>query len=1549
MNLKGAIDAFSRLGLLAAFIIGVSIFFGGSANAQGTTFTWTNVGGGNFDVPANWSPNGVPGPNDTALFNSNFTYTVNGSRTVNSIVIAGSTVAFTGNITTSNLSVTTSGGGLIVFSGNFTLNGPGNIDSGSILTLTGGTLAGTGTLTLNGTSSWANTNLAGSFVVASGATMTTTGAGDHPVSGTLTNRGTLNVDGGRVTNGSISTVIQNEGLVDVRADLGFIFTVGAQPNFINTASGTLRRSVGTGNLDFNWNLNNSGTVEVQTGRFRMTSSTLTNSGALSANNGTVFEFSNANAMLSPGSSLNGVGRFVLTNGTVTVGTGLSVGNLDLVGGTLAGTGTVTVTGGATWTSTIISGRVTIDSGAVCTTMGNIDRGLSGILTVQGTFNFQGGRITNGGGSGTFRNQGLVDLQADGSIVEIGSGVLLLENTPSGIIRKTGGAGNFDFSWPGSNAGLIEVQSGRVRIQRNFMNTGALTVTGGTQVVEFANSTTTLSTGTTLNGDGRFQISTATLNAAAPVDVPRLDLMGGTLSGSGGLRLTADGTWTSTNVSGLLTVASPATLEVLGTVDRGLSGTLTNQGVFNFREGRITNFGGPGIFRNEGVFDAKQDVSVVIVGSSNVSFVNVGSGIIRKTGGSGPLAILWPLTNQGTIECPRDFRVDAFTQASTGILNVDISGTTPATQYDRLQANSVTLSGTLNLSVSNGFTPALGQTFDIITFNARTGTIPTVNGKNQGPVAFDPVYLTGSPSSLRLNVINSPCPTITLDPQTLPNLVNGVAYNQTVTATGGTAPYNFVVTSGSLPNGLTLSTAGVISGTPTVNGTFTFQITATDANGCNGFINYTVNVACPTITLSPMSLPNGSVAVMYSQTISASGGLGNYTFMPVSGLLPPGLVLSGAGVLAGMPTAQGTYQFTVRATDTVTGCFGDRVYTVIIGCPTITLSGLGNGTVGMNYSQTVTANGGTAPYSFSFTGGTLPTGLSLASSGALTGTPTVTGNFTFTVTATDANGCTGSSSFTVNIGCQTITVNPATLPDGNIGAAYSQMVSATNGQGTVTFSVTSGGLPTGLNLNGGTGAISGTPTATGTFDFTITATDGNGCTGSRGYTVVVTCPTISLSGLPNATVGQSYTQTITASAGTAPYSFSLASGSLPTGLSLDPNGTVSGTPTAAGSFTFTVTATDGNGCTGSRSYTVVANCQFVTLSPATLPSATVGSSYSQTISASGGSAPYTFAVTNGTLPATFSLSTGGVLSGNPTATGSATFTVTATDANGCTGALVYTLNINPAGACTYTVSPQSLSFPSSGGIGRVTVTTDSGCSFTTSGAPAWITGLTPTGTGTQTLTFTVAANNDTTPRTATLTIAGQTVTVSQAAAVNLNDSVRLSVISQGLVPSTCAANGYVGDFVIQASLTNIGRFTIYHGAFLLTQLRPANGSTPAVPFRLISADGATCTSGGLPGALQTVNFGAGLAPGESVNVTFVLSLSTIQRTIFNVQFQGGSDTPVARAKNRRATPSPASQISGGVVDFAERSLVENRKKNGYDLTLDTNFVLPQREVSKPSGL
>jgi hypothetical protein len=469
---------------------------------------------------------------------------------------------------------------------------------------------------------------------------------------------------------------------------------------------------------------------------------------------------------------------------------------------------------------------------------------------------------------------------------------------------------------------------------------------------------------------------------------------------------------------------------------------------------------------------------------------------------------------------------------------------------------------------------------------------------------------------------------------------------------------------------------------TLAGSYAVPVAASDNCGAPTTAGLTVTVVCPTITLLPASLPNGATGEPYAaQSLSALPGGTAYSFAVTQGQLPPGLSLTN-GVLSGTPTAAGAFTFTVTASGWG-GCNGTRTYTLVVTatCPAITLNpaSLPGGTVGSSYNQSLSATGGSGPYTYAVTGGALPGGLTLNAAGSLSGMPTQSGTYSFTATVTGAGGCMGSRSYTLTIACPALNWTPASLPQAQAGVAYTQTVTAT---GAASYSVQTGNLPSGLALNAATGVLSGMATAAGTYNFTVQATAAGGCSGTRAYTLTVTCPAVTLSptSLPAGTVNTAYEQSLSATpAGN--YSFARTGGSLPPGLTLSAAGVLSGTPTTAGSYTFTVTATGFGTCTGTRQYTVTINAACTTISLPSLPAAgTVGVNYTGNLAGTTPSGSYTFSVESGALPPGLVLDNlFAALVGKPTTAGSYQFTLKATRNNGCMGTRAYTVTINSAAA------------------------------------------------------------------------------------------------------------------------------------------------------------------------------------------------------------------------------------------------------------------------------
>ncbi len=321
----------------------------------------------------------------------------------------------------------------------------------------------------------------------------------------------------------------------------------------------------------------------------------------------------------------------------------------------------------------------------------------------------------------------------------------------------------------------------------------------------------------------------------------------------------------------------------------------------------------------------------------------------------------------------------------------------------------------------------------------------------------------------------------------------------------------------------------------------------------------------------------------------------------------------------------------------------------------------------------------------------------------TGTNSSTGDGGLATVATLANPCAISIDATgkmyiaengrirqITSSCLTITItiSPASLTGGTVGTAYSQTVTQTGLVGTPAWSVSVGTLPAGLSIAGATGVISGTPTTAGTASFTVSVTNDAGCTQTKVYSIAVACPTLVFTNTTatSATIGTPYSLNAGVTGNTASVVYSVSS-ALPAGLSLDTaTGVISGTPTAiTASATYVVTATQTVACFATQSYTfaVTPPCSAVVLGLASIPNATVGTPYSQTFTATGGTtgATYTFSTPAPQLSVLagngLTLSAAGVLSGTPNFSTSITFRVTATTTpNNCPEFKDYTFVINP---------------------------------------------------------------------------------------------------------------------------------------------------------------------------------------------------------------------------------------------------------------------------------
>lgn len=596
----------------------------------------------------------------------------------------------------------------------------------------------------------------------------------------------------------------------------------------------------------------------------------------------------------------------------------------------------------------------------------------------------------------------------------------------------------------------------------------------------------------------------------------------------------------------------------------------------------------------------------------------------------------------------------------------------------LPSVSLGVSYTTTLSATGGTLPYTWSTSSALPLGLSLASNGVLSGVTQQSGNF-PVTIVVHDSSQQFAsqiytlVVGSSLQILT---STLPQGSLNVLYSTTFSATGGVTPYTWTAPGGT-PPGLFLDTnSGVLSGTPVQEGLFNFNVQVRDASNQIQLRSFSLAVG-NVLNIMNASLKNGIVNTFYEEIFSAAGGTIPYQWTLQSSP-PPGLSLNPlSGQLNGTPTLAGTFNVTVKVTD-ANGLFATRSYSVTINPSfSITNETLPVATVGANYDLTFNAAGGTAPYFWSLTGSPIP-GLTLnIITGSLNGIPTTAGTFNFTIIATDSFGLTAQKQFTLTVG-QGLRISPDTIPNATVGIAYQQTFSAAGGTTPYSFTIT-GNVP-GLALDPATGVFRGMPTQAGTYNFTIRGTDVSNLAGTRSYTLTVIANLlITTTSLPDAVSGVSYTQSLAASGGVVPYSWRISTGILPEGLSLNAStGGITGTPARSGSENFTVEVTDNAGLKATQGLSLNVLAGIAIQTAGTLPAGVIGSSYSTTLLATGGNAPYTWSIKAGALPDGLLLvPASGFINGNPTRLGRFTFTLEVTDGSARTNSAEAIININPS--------------------------------------------------------------------------------------------------------------------------------------------------------------------------------------------------------------------------------------------------------------------------------
>ncbi|MBN1525398.1 MAG: putative Ig domain-containing protein [Spirochaetales bacterium] len=423
-----------------------------------------------------------------------------------------------------------------------------------------------------------------------------------------------------------------------------------------------------------------------------------------------------------------------------------------------------------------------------------------------------------------------------------------------------------------------------------------------------------------------------------------------------------------------------------------------------------------------------------------------------------------------------------------------------------------------------------------------------------------------------------------------------------------------------------------------------------------------------ITVSTESLANGFKGTVYTpvQLEAAGGDDTAYSWQVTSGTMPAGLTLSAAGEISGTPTEDGEFIFTVQVSDAINNP-GTQELSIQVDAIAISPATLTAAQKDEIYSATISASGGQAPYTFTLDAGNVPSGLGLAVDGSITGTPDTFEVCDFTVLVTDNNGAYNEHDYTLSvISGVPVEIDTTSCANGFINGTYSETVSASGGQGTYTWTISAGTLPAGLSINPSTGEISGTPSSAGSSTFTVRATDDveTANYGEQEFTIVIrSAVSVTTTVCDNGFEGGSYSESVAATGGSGTYTWSIASGALPTGLSINPStGEISGTSSAAGTFNFTVKAEDSENPANSDNQALsIVIGTAVSITTATLPSVGGNIVYSETLGKTGGSGSYTWSIDSGSLPQDVTLgSSNGIISGYPGKPGTYTFTIRCAD-------------------------------------------------------------------------------------------------------------------------------------------------------------------------------------------------------------------------------------------------------------------------------------------------